>query len=137
MQERLERRFPQAIEAGCQTEARQRTGSLGLVARAGDPGVDRSLTLPWVGCDNMVMIETPDIMMAQVLTLQEIQARYAPEWVLVGDPQTDDEQQLKSGRVLYHSAHGDEVCRKAMEFPPGRYALRFLGERPVDVVMVL
>lgn len=75
--------------------------------------------------------------MDDVLTLQEIEARFAPEWVLIGDPQTDESLRLQAGRVLFHSSDRDEVCRKAMEFPPGRYALRFLGRHPEDVVLVL
>jgi hypothetical protein len=75
--------------------------------------------------------------MHELLTLQEIEQRYAPDWVLIGDPQTDDALQLRGGRVLFHSPDRDEVSRKAMEFPPGRYALRFLGERPGDVVLIL
>ena len=75
--------------------------------------------------------------MDEVLTLQEIEARYAPEWVLIGDPQTDEMQQLRGGRVLFHNSDPDEVCRKALEFPPGRYALRFLGKLPEDLVLVL
>jgi hypothetical protein len=85
----------------------------------------------------MGIIEPPEEMMDQILTLEEIEARYAPEWVLIGDPQTDEKLHLQAGRVLFHSPDGEEVCRKAAEFPAGRYALRFLGERPEDVVLVL
>src|SRR5262249_38100323 len=72
-----------------------------------------------------------------ILTLEEIQANYAPEWVLIGDIQTDENLQLRAGRVLFHSMDGEEVCRKATEFPAGRYALRYLGERPDDVALIL
>jgi hypothetical protein len=83
------------------------------------------------------MIESSEHIVAEMLTLGEIRARYAPEWVLIADIQVDENQQLLSGRVLFHNSDGDEVCRKALEFPPGRYALRFLGERPEDVVLAL
>ena len=98
-----------------------------------EPPVDS----PGVACKNMGIIEPPEEMMDQILTLEEIEARYAPEWVLIGDPQTDEKLHLQAGRVLFHSPDGEEVCRKAAEFPAGRYALRFLGERPEDVVLVL
>ncbi|MGA2703695.1 MAG: hypothetical protein ABSH35_21670 [Isosphaeraceae bacterium] len=75
--------------------------------------------------------------MEDILTLQEIEARYAPEWVLIGDPQTDEALRLQAGKVLFHGSDRDEVCRKVMDFPPGRYALRSLGEHPEDVVLVL
>lgn len=42
-----------------------------------------------------------------------------------------------AGKVLFHSHDQDEVCRKATEYPPGRYALRFLGTIPEDRVLVL
>jgi hypothetical protein len=65
--------------------------------------------------------------MDEILTIDEIRARYAPDWVLVGDPQTEDSLRLLAGRVLFHSPDPDEVCLKAREYPPGRYALEFLG----------
>jgi hypothetical protein len=75
--------------------------------------------------------------MSDVLTIEEIEARYAPEWVLIGEPVTDEALRLRAGKVLFHSPDQDEVCRKATEFPPGRYALRFLGTIPEDLVLVL
>jgi hypothetical protein len=74
--------------------------------------------------------------MQELLTIEEIEARYAPEWVLIGEPQTDEALKLRAGQVLFHSPEQDEVCRKAAEFPPGRYALRFLGTIPQDLVLV-
>ena len=44
---------------------------------------------------------------------------------------------LQAGKVLFHSPDQDEVCRKAMEYPPGRYALRFQATIPEDLVLVL
>jgi hypothetical protein len=75
--------------------------------------------------------------MSEVLTIEEIQARYAPDWVLIGDPQTDESFNLAGGKVLYHGPDRDEVCRKAREYPPGRYAVWFLGTIPEDLVLVL
>ncbi len=72
-----------------------------------------------------------------VLTIEEIQSRYAPEWVLIAEPQTDEALNLKAGKVLFHSSDQDEVCRKAAEYPPGRYAIRFLGSIPEDLVLVV
>ena len=75
--------------------------------------------------------------MDEILTIDEIKARYAPDWVLIGEPLTDETLELRAGRVLFHSPDRDEVCRKAMEYPPGRYALQFLGPIPDDFVLVL
>ncbi len=75
--------------------------------------------------------------MDEVLTIEEIEARYASEWVLIGEPRTDETLKVRAGKVLFHGPDRDEVCRKATEYPPGRYALRFLGTFPEDVVLVL
>jgi hypothetical protein len=75
--------------------------------------------------------------MDEVLTIDEIKARYAPDWVLIGEPETDEHLEVRAGKVLFHGPDGDEVCRKAAEYPPGRYALQFLGEFPEDLVLVL
>ncbi len=75
--------------------------------------------------------------MDDILTIEEIQCRYAPEWVLIAEPQTDEALNLRAGRVLFHSPDQDEVCRKALEYPPGRYAIRFLGSVPEDLVLVV
>ncbi len=75
--------------------------------------------------------------MDEVLTIDEIKARYAPDWVLIGEPETDEMLELQGGKVLFHGPDRDEVCRKAIEYPPGRYALQFLGTIPDDLVLVL
>ena len=75
--------------------------------------------------------------MNDVLTMDEITARSAPDWVLIGEPQTDEKLEVLAGKVLFHGPDQDEVCRKAMEYPPGRYALEFLGTFPEDLVLVL
>jgi hypothetical protein len=75
--------------------------------------------------------------MDEILTIEEIKARYAPDWVLIGEPDTDEALELRAGRVLFHGPDRDEVCRKAAEYPAGRYALQFLGTIPEDLVLVL
>jgi hypothetical protein len=75
--------------------------------------------------------------MDEVLTIEQIQSRYAPDWVLIAEPETDELQCLKAGRVIFHSPDRDAVYQKAMEMPPGHYAFRFLGELPEDMVLVL
>ena len=75
--------------------------------------------------------------MNERLTIEEIRERFAPDWVLIGEPETNDLLELQSGRVLFHGPNRDEVTLKAMEYPPGRYALRFLGKFPEDMVFVL
>jgi hypothetical protein len=75
--------------------------------------------------------------MNKTLSIDEIKARYAPECVSSGEPEMDEELELQAGRVLFHGPDRDEVCRKAMEYPPGRYAVQFLGTIPNDLEFVL
>ena len=75
--------------------------------------------------------------MDEVLSIDEIKTRFAPDWVLIGEPQTDQNQRLLAGKVLFHSRDRDEVYRKAIELRPGHFAFRYLGELPEDVAFVL
>jgi len=75
--------------------------------------------------------------MDEVLTAEEIEARFAPDWVLIGEPQTDEDLNLRSGKVLFHSPDRDEVYRKATELRPGRFAVHYLGTWPEDTALVL
>lgn len=75
--------------------------------------------------------------MDEVLTIDEIESRFAPEWVLIGEPQTDEKLAVLAGKVLFHSPDRDEVWRKAGELRPGRFAVRYLGTWPEDMVFVL
>src|SRR5947199_46777 len=42
-----------------------------------------------------------EVDMDEILTVEQIEARYAPEWVLIGEPQTDDADRLMAGKVLF------------------------------------
>ena len=72
-----------------------------------------------------------------VLTLDQIKERYAPDWVLIVEPIVEEGPRLLGGRVAFHSPDRDEVYRKAIELRPGDFALRCLDERPSDVVLIL
>ena len=75
--------------------------------------------------------------MDEVLTIEEITTRYAPDWVLIGEPQTDEFQKLHAGKVILHSPNRDHVYEKALELRPGPFAFRCLGEVPEDLAVVL
>jgi hypothetical protein len=75
--------------------------------------------------------------MYQLLTIAEIHSRYQSEWVLVGDPQTNEQHEVQSGVVLSHSKDRDEVYRKAIELRPKRFAMVYTGTLPKDAAIVL
>ena len=75
--------------------------------------------------------------MSEVLTITEIQSQFHSEWILVGDPQTDDSLQVQSGKVIYHSKDRDEVYRKAVELRPKRFAMLYTGTLPKNTAIIL
>jgi hypothetical protein len=75
--------------------------------------------------------------MGEVLTFEQIASRYAPDWVLIAEPETDEKLAVVSGKVLFHGPDRDEVYRKASELNLDRVAVRFLGAWPEDMALVL
>jgi hypothetical protein len=72
-----------------------------------------------------------------LLTITEINERFTDEWVLVEEPQTDQNLAVVAGRVRWHSPDRDEVYRKANELKPKRFAVVFTGKLPQDVAVIL
>ena len=75
--------------------------------------------------------------MDELLTIEDIKTRFAPDWVLIGEPRMDENQRLLAGKVLFHSRDREEVYRRAIELRPGHFAFRYLGELPEDMAFVL
>ena len=76
-------------------------------------------------------------MMNESLTLAEIRERFDSEWVLLEDPEMDNDLQIRSGRVLSHSKNRDEVYSKARELLPQHSAILYTGSLPEGTVVVL
>jgi hypothetical protein len=75
--------------------------------------------------------------MDDVLTLSEIEAQFASEWILVADPLTNESLEVQSGKVVWHSNDRDEVYRKAVALRPKRFAVLYTGKMPKDTTVVL
>ncbi|HEY7533398.1 MAG TPA: hypothetical protein VH681_11550 [Nitrospiraceae bacterium] len=75
--------------------------------------------------------------MAKTLTIDEIKSRHDGEWVLIGDPVTDESLSVLRGVVLWHSKDRDEVYHKARELKPAHSAILFFGHLPKDAAIVL
>ena len=71
------------------------------------------------------------------LTLAQIEAQFASEWVLVEDPQTNEALEVQSGKVRWHSKDRDEVYRKAVVLCPKRFAILYTGTMPQGTAIVL
>jgi hypothetical protein len=68
--------------------------------------------------------------MNELMTKAEIYERFPREWVLIGDPQLDANQQLAAGTLLWHSKDRDEVYAKALELRPRYAATLYTGPVP-------
>lgn len=75
--------------------------------------------------------------MDQIMTIEEIEKQFTNEWVLVVDPNLDDQLKVQSGNVAWHSQSRDDVYRKAKEIRPKNFAMLFTGEIPHDMEIVL
>ena len=75
--------------------------------------------------------------MKEILSFSEIEERFEAEWVLIGEPETDNDFNVKQGVVLWHSKDRDEVYRKARQIHPKHSAILYTGKLPDDVAVVL
>lgn len=75
--------------------------------------------------------------MNAVLTVAEIESRFASEWVLVAEPRTNEALEVESGEVQCHSLDRDEVYRAAVKLRLKRFAILYTGALPKDTAIVL
>lgn len=75
--------------------------------------------------------------MANEMTLEEMESEFDSEWVLVGEPVTDEALNVLQGSVLHHSKDRDEVYRKAVSLRPKRSAIVYTGRIPEGTAVVL
>jgi len=72
------------------------------------------------------------------MTAKEMEREFEGEWILVGEPRTNDKLEVMEGTVLHHSKDRDEVYRRAIALPPPkRYAVLFTGRMPANTAIVL
>lgn len=75
--------------------------------------------------------------MERVMTIGEIESAFDSEWVLVAEPETNEQLEVLSGKVVHHSKDRDEVYRKAVNLRPKRSAILYTGSIPEGTVVVL
>ena len=75
--------------------------------------------------------------MERVMTIGEIESEFDSEWVLVDEPETNEQLEVLKGKVLHHSKDRDEVYRKAVTLRPKRSAILYTGSIPEGTVVVL
>lgn len=75
--------------------------------------------------------------MATILKIAEIQAQCPSEWILVGDPQTNEALEVQGGKILAHGQDRDAVYREAIRLHPKRFAMIYTGALPENTAIVL
>ncbi len=75
--------------------------------------------------------------MSKALTLKEIKDLFQSEWILIEDPETSPDLEIKGGKVIWHSKDRDEIYRKARELRPKHSAVLFTGELPKKSAVIL
>lgn len=75
--------------------------------------------------------------MDELLTRTEIESRFDSEWVLIADPEVDDQLRVVRGKVVHHSKDRDEVDRKMVELRLGSSATLYTGEMPENTAIIL
>ena len=57
--------------------------------------------------------------MKDVCHYDEMKVRFPDEWVLVGDPEIDENHlQVVAGEILWHTSNRDELYREAQKLHP-------------------
>lgn len=71
--------------------------------------------------------------MADLLAMEEIEARYDGEWVVLTDVEADPGPVFRRARVYWHGADHDEAWERAGELPPPlNIAVLYMGEWIVE-----
>jgi hypothetical protein len=76
----------------------------------------------------------------EILTMEEIKARYDGEWVVLIDVESDPGPVLRRAHVYWHGADGDQAWSKVDELPaPLNAAVLYIGaiyadEEPVPIL---
>ena len=76
--------------------------------------------------------------MGQVMTIEEIKAQFESEWVLVSEPEVEENLLVKKGLVVWHGKDKDELDRRIGEMEtPFNLAILYTGYTPKDAVIIL
>ena len=81
--------------------------------------------------------ENRDDRINEVLTIGEIETRFDGEWVLIAEPETDDNLEVLRGRVVSHDRDPEGVYRKAIDQHTQRWASLYFGPVPEHICISL
>ncbi len=71
------------------------------------------------------------------MTMEEIEARFDREWVLINDPVLDEQYHVVKGRVRFHSPDRDELDNAVGRLRTDTIATFFIGAPPDGMQFLL
>ncbi len=71
------------------------------------------------------------------MTMDEIESQFDSEWVLIADPETDEQLKVLGGRVRFHSKDRGSVHRALGQLGEKHNAVLYIGEFPKDMQFML
>jgi len=74
---------------------------------------------------------------SEYLTMEEIKKRYPDEWVLLGDPETNEFCQFIGGTLIEHDRDKTSVLDRSKGKKPKHSAFLYTGEPDPNVVYML
>lgn len=78
--------------------------------------------------------------MDQVLNMNEIEDQFDSEWVLLAEPETDEQLNVLSGKVLYHCPDRIRFDRETLKLDlgtGGEFAVLYIGQPSAEMEYVL
>jgi hypothetical protein len=74
--------------------------------------------------------------MNEVLTRAEMETRFDGEWVLVADPETDENLEVLRGRVVSHGQDPEAVYQEAIDQHVRHWASLYFGPIPEASILL-
>lgn len=73
----------------------------------------------------------------EILTIEEMKSRYSNQWLLVGEPEVDENQNLIRGQVLAYSPDEYEIYNALSSVDVKSTAIEYTGSIPEDLAVLM
>jgi hypothetical protein len=70
------------------------------------------------------------------MTIEEIRTAYDGEWVLLGDPQTNNMLEILGGKILSHSKDRTALQNEALKIRPRHSAVLYIGDLSESMIVI-
>ena len=67
---------------------------------------------------------------------RRVKTAFDSNWVLIENPEADDNLEVRSGTVLWHGTDREEIYRHAVEIRPKRFAMVYTGKMAKNTAIV-